>query len=374
MSTQPEDLQCILCNRCTHVCPQNMVNEKFSPRGLVLQLLVEGGDRQLLDQPEIWQCLTCLSWQDVCPQTTKWVDYVRDARERARSEQISYYCKHGKMLQTLQRMMSQSELEQDRLAWSDGLQHASEGEYFYFTGCLPYFDELFPETDHTATAKATLKILNHAGIIPVLSNSERCCGYESFWNGDRETFRQLLKLNIETIEKSGAKKIVTACAECFQTLAHDYTEEVGELPFEIIHTADLFAQLLREGRLHLTKPIDKPVTYHDPCRLGRYAKTYDQPRELLQGIPEIKFSEMENSRAESLCCGVGNFSNCDANTKFLQHERFLQAKRAGADLMVTSCPKCRIHYSCYLNGRPLEEVGEIEVKDLSQVLADALDD
>lgn len=369
MSIQAEDLQCILCNKCSHVCPQNMVNEKFSPRGLVLQLLLEGA----VDQPEIWQCLTCLSCQDVCPQATQWVDYVRDARAQARSKETSLDCKHGKMLQTLQRMMSHESLQQNRLAWSDGLQHASEGEYFYFTGCLPYFDNMFPEIDHTATAKATLKILNHAGIVPVLSNGERCCGYESLWNGDRETFNRLLKLNIETIRDSGVSKVVTACAECFQTLSSDYADEVGELPFEVIHTAELFAQLLSEGRLNLTRPIAEPVTYHDPCRLGRYAKIYDQPRELLQGIPEIQFTEMEQARAESLCCGVGNFSNCDANTKFLQHERFLQAKRAGADVMVTTCPKCRIHYSCYLDGRPLEEIGKIEVKDLSQVLADALE-
>ncbi|HJN52157.1 MAG: (Fe-S)-binding protein [Pseudomonadales bacterium] len=369
MSTQPEDLQCILCNKCTHVCPQNMVNEKFSPRGLVLQLLAEGS----VDQSAIWQCLTCLSCQDVCPQSTKWVDYVRDARAEARSEEISFYCKHGNMLQSLQRMMSNESLQQNRLAWSDGLQHASEGEYFYFTGCLPYFDNMFPEINHTATAKATLKILNHAGIVPVLSNSERCCGYESLWNGDRETFLRLLRLNIETIEESGADKVVTACAECFQTLSSDYAAEIGELPFEIIHTAELFTQLLREGRLHLNSPITEPVTYHDPCRLGRYAKIYDQPRELLVAIPDIQFSEMEQVRAESLCCGVGNFSNCDANSKFLQHERFMQAKRAGAEVMVTTCPKCRIHYSCYRDGRPLEEIGDIEVKDLSQVLADALD-
>jgi heterodisulfide reductase subunit D len=374
MPIKPEDLQCILCNLCTHVCPQNMVNEKFSPRGLVLSQLVEGTGGNLVDRPEIWQCMTCLRCQDVCPQNTKWVDYVREMRERAKSQDIRFYCKHGKMMQTLQRMMAREELRQNRLGWAQGLQYADAGEYFYFTGCLPYFDDMFPQVKHTPTARATLKIMNHAGIVPVLSQDERCCGYEAHWNGDRATFTQLVKRNIETIRASGATKVVTACAECFQTLAADYADEAGTLPFEVIHTVELFTELLGQGRLRLTKPIEGSLTYHDPCRLGRYAKLYEQPRELLGAIPEASFSEMESNRAQALCCGVGNFSNCDANTKFLQHERFLQARRAGADIMVTTCPKCRIHYSCYLDGRTLEDLGDIEVRDLSQVIADALGD
>ncbi len=373
MSVEAAELQCILCNRCTDVCPENMVNEKFTPRGLILSQLVEGSKDELLERPEIWQCMTCNRCHDVCPQNTGWVDYVREARQEAKKSDISFYCKHGKMLQTLQRMMTNEDLHQDRLGWTGDLEHAEEGEYFYFTGCLPYFDSLFAEQDHTVTAKSTLKILNRAGIVPVLSNNERCCGYESLWNGDRETFSRLAKQNIETIKQSGATKVITACAECFQTLAADYAAEAGELPFEVTHTATLFAELLREGRLELTRPVDEAMTYHDPCRLGRFNDVCDEPRELLKSIPSVEFNEMENIRNEALCCGVGNFSNCDANTKFLQHERMLEAKRAGADVMVTSCPKCRIHYSCYLDGRPLEDFGELKIRDLSEVIADALE-
>ena len=131
MPVIPEDLQCILCNRCTQVCPQNMVNEKFSPRGLVLEQLIDGGEDNLLDNDSIWQCQTCLRCQDVCPQNTKWPYFVRDAREQARNKDVNFFCKHGKMMQTVQRMMTEPELKQNRLAWAEDLQYSEKGDYFY---------------------------------------------------------------------------------------------------------------------------------------------------------------------------------------------------------------------------------------------------
>lgn len=367
----PADLQCIQCNKCTHFCPVNRVDPSFSPRGFVLKALM--GEKEALEYgPEIWQCLTCLQCREVCPSNTAWVDFVRQARERAKDRDISFECKHGKLIQILQRMMANPALRQDRLGWAQGLKYSDMGEYFYFVGCLPYFDNMFTYISHTSIARATLKILNAAGIVPVLTNDERCCGYECFWNGDISTFGRLAEMNIETIKKSGAKKVVTSCAECFRTIKVDYQREGEKLPFEMIHSTEFIAALIRQGRLKFTKNVDMRITYHDPCRLGRYEGIYDAPREILKAIPGLEFKEMDRIRAESLCCGVGNFSNCDANTKFLQHDRLIEAKGTGANILVSTCPKCRIHYACYLDGRPIEELTGIEVKDITEIIAEAL--
>lgn len=368
---KPADLQCIQCNKCTHFCPLNRVDPSYSPRGYVLKSLL-GKKDEVTYGPEIWRCLTCLQCREVCPSNTAWVDFVRQARADAKDRDIFFECKHGKQIQLLQRMMANAGLRQDRLAWAEGLQYADKGEVLYFTGCLPYFDSMFLYINHTDIARATLKILNAAGIVPVLSNDERCCGYESLWNGEMETFDKLAALNVEAIAKSGAKIVVTSCAECFRTLKADYQREGRTLPFEVIHSTPLIARLLREGKLKLTKPVDARVTYHDPCRLGRCEGVYDEPREILRAVPGLTFSEMERTRAEALCCGVGNFSNCDANTKFLQHDRLREARQAGADVLVTTCPKCRIHYACYLDGRPVEDLGDMKIMDITEIVAEAL--
>lgn len=366
-----KELQCIQCSKCTHFCPLNKVDPKYAPRGSVLKVLI-GKEEKVKYGSEIWQCLTCLRCREVCPSNTDWVDFVREARQEAKDKDIYFQCKHGKLIQIVQRMMTNPNLKQNRLAWAEGLEYADTGEYFYFTGCLPYFDNMFTYMSHTAIARATLKILNRAGIKPVLSNNERCCGYESLWNGDQKTFNKLAELNIETIKKSGAKKVVTACAECFRTVKVDYQRDREHLPFEMIHITDLIADLLKGGRLKFSGKYEKHITYHDPCRLGRFEDSYDAPREILNAIPGVKFKEMERIKAEALCCGVGNFSNCDANTKFLQHDRLMEAKRAGAEVLVSTCPKCRIHYGCYIDGRPIEELENLEIKDITEIVAEAL--
>jgi len=374
MSRKPisaSDLPCIQCNKCTHVCPQNMVDPAFTPRGYLLQALM-GEGAELEAGPEVWRCLTCLKCREACPSSTDWVGLVRELRHNAKGKDQCFECKHGHLVQILQRMMANPAIEQKRLGWAEGLEFADRGEWFYFTGCLPYFDNMFTFGSHTSIAKATLKLLNAGGVVPVLSNQERCCGYECLWNGDRETFSKLAKLNIETIAATGAKKVVTSCAECFHTLKADYAEE-RELPFEVVHSVTLFAQWAREGRLRFRKTPTPGVTYHDPCRLGRYEGIYDAPRELLKDVAGESFKEMERIRGDALCCGVGNFSNCDSNTKFLQHDRLLEARRTGAEVMVTTCPKCRIHYGCYLDGRPIEPVENLQVRDITEIAAEALE-
>lgn len=366
------DLPCIQCNKCTHVCPQNMIDPTFTPRGFLLKALM-GEDSELEAGPEIWQCLTCLKCREACPSSTDWVGLVKSLREKAKENSDGYDCKHGRLMQILQRMMCNPELKQDRIGWAEGLDYVDKGEVFYFTGCLPYFDNMFVHNSHTAIARATLKLLNAGGVVPVVSNDERCCGYESVWNGDRTTFQKLSKLNVAAIAATGAKKVVTSCAECFQTLKSDYAEE-HELPFEVVHSVTLFADWVREGKLQFKDPdpAAAPVTYHDPCRLGRYEGIYDAPREILKAVAGEGFTEMERIRGDAICCGVGNFSNCDSNTKFLQHDRLVEAKETGADVMATTCPKCRIHYGCYLDGRPIEPIDNLVVKDITEIAAEAL--
>ncbi|MFH1533300.1 MAG: (Fe-S)-binding protein [Pseudomonadota bacterium] len=365
------DLPCIQCAKCTHVCPQNMIDPTFTPRGFLLKALM-GEGQELEAGPEVWQCLTCLKCRDACPSSTDWVGLVKELRQQAKEQDQCFECKHGRLIQILQRMMTSPSLKQDRLGWAEGLQYADKGEVFYFTGCLPYFDDMFTYSSHTSIAQATLKLLNAGGVVPVLSNEERCCGYECLWNGDKETFLKLARLNVEAIAATGAKTVVTSCAECFRTLKADYADEI-ELPFEVVHSVTLIADWAREGKLRFKAPDGPGLTYHDPCRLGRYEGVYDAPREILKAIAGERFTEMERVRADALCCGVGNFSNCDANTKFLQHDRLLEAKRTGAEVMVTTCPKCRIHYGCYLDGRPIEPIEDLVVKDITEIAAEALE-
>jgi Fe-S oxidoreductase len=114
---------------------------------------------------------------------------------------------------------------------------------------------------------------------------------------------------------------------------------LGEDPgVEVIHST----QWLVDAELPL-KPLEKKVTYHDPCDLGRGSGIYDPPREFLSRIEGIEVVEMPYARAEALCCGGGgNMESLDPSaSQAVVHMRMKQASGTGADWVTTACPQCK---------------------------------
>ena len=362
---------CIQCNKCTFACPVHRVDVLFSPRKVILQAYLGGGDD--VTERDLWACLTCGECQAVCPTQVPYPAFIREKREKLRDVMDrAAPCKHGGFKDLVAEIMAKPNLMQDRRQWiGDGLKVADTGDTIYFTGCMPYLDGIFSYCDSAEIGRAAIRIMNAAGIVPVVSNLERCCGHDALWNGKRETFETLAKRNAKWIVDSGAKRLVTACAECYYMLKYEYPKVIGPWPLEVLHMSELIGELVKDGKLTFAKPVPLLVTYQDPCRLGRHAKEYDAPREVLQAIPGLTFVEMDRVRENSMCCGVGAYSNCDAQTKFMQQER-LEEAASKADHMVTACPHCRIHFSCYLDGKPVDPLPPLKIVDLTVLAAQAL--
>ena len=154
-------------------------------------------------------------------------------------------------------------------------------------------------------------------------------------------------------------------------MKYEYPKVLGAWPVEVLHMTELIEELVKAVRLTFTKPVDLTVTYQDPCRLGRHSKEYDAPRAVLRAIPGVTLVEMDRVREAAMCCGVGAYSNCDAQTKFLQQERLEEAASKAGNL-VTAGPHCRIHFSCYLDGRPVDPLPELKIVDVTDLAAQAL--
>jgi len=139
-----------------------------------------------------------------------------------------------------------------------------------------------------------------------------------------------------------------------------------------VHISQLLSELIADGRLELDGGVAQRVTYHDPCYLGRHNGIYEPPRQVLTGIPGVELTEMADSRQHSLCCGGGGgriWMETPKSERF-SDLRVEQAVATGARVLVTSCPYCLTNFeeSCL----SLDGDGGIEVKDLTEIVADAL--
>ena len=381
---------CLDCGKCTAVCPVSRREATFSPRALVEATI--NAEQALLADNRLWACLTCRRCSEVCPSDVRFSEFTRDLRAWARGSGQEGHCSHGETIQTWMRLMAQADLQQNRLDWlTPDLRTSSTSDTVYFVGCLPYYDVLFQKigAQGVEIAQSALQVLNRLGIEPIVLADERCCGHDLLWEGDVSAFHRLAELNAALLRATGARRIVTTCPECAHTLRVEYRQHGHDLGMEVLHIAELVAreaanrgigesanQQISESanqRINATRNTQNAtrVTYHDPCRLGRYLKVYDEPRQIIAALG-AELVEMENCRARSLCCGTSGWTNCGATAKSIQVDRLREAKATGAEVLVTACAKCQIHLRCAQADTQLGEELAIEIKDLTTLLAEAI--
>jgi len=364
---------CYDCGKCTATCPISRAGASYSPRRHVLGTNT-GQKQELLHNGTLFTCLTCSQCDSKCPAEVAYTPLVQRLRELAYREGVEPDCPHGGALQSVMRMMAKGGTQQDRLAWVDkGLRTEPEkGEVFYWTGCTMYFDALFPKTQINTVGgnKAAVRILNALGVTPVVSPVERCCGHDLLWNGDRKSFEALARYNVDLVAKSGATTLVVSCAECLRTWKSDYEPFFQSKPPRLVHFTELLAERLPE--LKLKGDGKRTVTYQDPCRLGRHLGIYDAPRQVMAALPGVELAEMPRSGSRATCCAGGTWSHCDRFAKKIQVGRLREARATGAEVMVTACPKCQIHFDCAMKDPHLGDELGIQLRDVAELVADAL--
>ena len=286
-----------------------------------------------------------------------------------------------------------------RGAWAEGLDvkdiATQKAGVIYHAGCRVCYDK-----DMWKAARAAVTLLKRAGVdIGIAGGNESCCGGRAYQMGYQEELLNQARRNMELINKSGAKILVTGCADCYYAfkVLYDKFGLKGEL--EVLHTTEYLARLISEGRLRPTKKVAVKVTYHDPCHLGRLGEpyihwegkpvpghirvfdppkelrrgtygVYEPPRDILKSLPGLKLVEMDRIKEYAWCCGAGGGVR-ETNPGFAgwtAGERIAEAVSTGAEAIVTACPGCERSFIDAVR----ENGSSLKVYDVVELLEQAI--
>ncbi len=184
--------------------------------------------------------------------------------------------------------------------------------------------------------------------------------------GEEGLFQFLVEENMKVLSSIHFKRVITTDPHAFNTLKKDYP-----VSFKIFHYTQFFLSLIVSGLLKPSKRLDEKdiYTYHDPCYLGRHNGVYDEPRKLLRTLPGLNLVEMERARDRSFCCCGGDiilWHEIEQEEVRMAEKRVQMAKEAGANVIVTACPFCLIHFEDAIKTGGLED--EMKVIDLMELL------
>ncbi len=360
---------CYQCGKCDTVCPWNRVRTFF------LRRMIHQARLGLVpfESEDLWLCVTCGHCVQRCPRGVEIIDVMRAMRRMLVPEGVV-----PASIPNLRSVMTSiasvgnpwGQDPKDRANWAKdlGVKEFAEGtELLYFPCCYPSYD---PRSRRIA--QATAHLLTRAGVdFGILGPKENCCGESVRKAGNEDLFKRLAKENIKTFIETGVKKIVVSSPHCLHTFKNEYSE--FKVNFEVVHVTQYLFELIKDGRLKLSRLYEKKVTYHDPCYLGRHNGIYDEPREILQKIPGLKLIEMAESRERSLCCGMGGGRIWMETAKGERFSdlRLKQALETEAQILVTSCPYCITQFED--SRLTLKENEAIEVKEITEILQEAIE-
>jgi len=352
---------CTNCGRCQDVCPAHLTQKPLSPRRMTQNLknhLWQEGPKLLsapsdqrhseaimektVGEDELWACTNCMACEEVCPVYIEQISRNIDLRRNLVLVETKYTSDIRLTLKNLEKTNNPWGMGRGlRTDWAKDLgvkkfSEESDPEILLWVGCCGSFD-----ARNQKVATSIVKILQATGIrFGILGNEEGCCGDPARRIGNEYLYQTTAEANIEVLKGYGVKNILTLCPHCFHTLKNEYPQFGGE--FQVIHHTEFLTDLISSGKLRLTKPIDKVITYHDSCYLGRANQIFEAPRKILRSIPGLKLIEMERHHKQSFCCGAGGgrmWMEEHIGTRINQM-RTDQAIQTKATLVGTACPYC----------------------------------
>ncbi len=373
-----ESLYCINCGSCLGRCPvYGELGERYGYKyfggiGVIRTAFNNSLEKAL--EAGLTLCLNCRKCVAACPVHINTPGMIQRLRERAVAEQGMDWGRKMLLMQLLNNSSAIQKLapvvgslvcnrdgkggwypryslfgiekgrrlpELSKKSFLSGAPRQSgkgEQKIAYFAGCLNNI--VFPRV-----ANATLRVLQQSDVQVIVPPGQKCCGYPSLVNGDRDGAVRNAIANLKVFASTGVEVIVTDCATCYSSLT-GYPELLAGDPRwagiarEFAGKVKELAQYLVEiGFQPAADKAQRRVTYHQPCHLTAHGMT--QGRDLLQSMPGLQFVP---SQLEDNCCGFGGTFNLDFYqlSKTIGAHKIQPIQKSGAEVVVTSCPGCMV--------------------------------
>jgi glycolate oxidase iron-sulfur subunit len=330
--------------------------EADSPRGRIYQILqVAEGRLEIQDSfvEHIDRCLGCMGCVTACPSGVQYGHIV----ERARAEIHANYkrpwletkirnyfygtllrrhdvlVRWAKLIRLYQRsglqalarksgilkLLGMEKLEalspriDDDFSFDEfGMVFPAEGEH---RGHVAMLAGCIASVSFADLNRATVRVLAKNGVSVVIPKDQRCCGALHAHAGRLEEARSLAKRNIDACLDESIEAIVTNAAGCGGTLKEYHDLLKGDPEYAV--KAKQFTAKVRDINEYLAeigvrppeRPLNRRVTYQDPCHLAHAQKIRSAPRQLLKAVG-AELVEMPNS---DICCGSAGVYNVVQN-------------------------------------------------------------
>jgi heterodisulfide reductase subunit D len=259
------------------------------------------------------------------------------------------------------------EEEEERAEWVEDLRDPpqdlyirDQAEVVYFTGCVSAY---YPVAQKIPMALA--EILEMSAVeFTLLGEDEWCCGFPLLGAGMKDKVQAYIDHNLEAVRRKKARSVVFSCPSCYQMWREYYPRDI-----EIFHVTQFLKKLIAAKRIPFN-PLSLTVTYHDPCDLGRAARIFGEPREIIRSIPGIELVELAHSKESCRCCGGGgNLEMIDAQLAAeIARQKIEEVLNTSAQAVVTSCQQCVRTMLTHVRRNKIE----LEVLDITQLVHRAL--
>ncbi|MFH0919990.1 MAG: (Fe-S)-binding protein [Fibrobacterota bacterium] len=408
-SVAPTASACSYCGKCRSVCPTFLEekNETLVARGRIrLAQGFEAGELKATAnlKKTLATCLVCMRCQEYCPNQVDIEAIIVPAREALNNRLkkslledfiFKYIISRRRPLIAAAKAMGLTRKTVDAVRLTKAYRKVLTLMNVDPKRRLPVFQtrtlyDRFPEIISApgntrrvvyfpgCSASLSLISLGSAAIRSLVRNGTDvilpripCCGMPVYISGDPVTAEKMAQQNLDQLNAFGADVVVTACGSCGYMLGAQYKKMLGDSApkFKVM---DISEYLLETGLKPGDTPVPLTATYHDPCHLRRGMKVTEAPRQLLQSVPGIAFTEMTDADA---CCGSGgsfSLKYYDLSKK-IRSQKMNMFQRTQARVLATGCPACILHLEDGMAERALDAVVCHPVELLARTYAEKED-